>query len=190
MADSNFVLSDILRNNIRNITPYSTARDEFQGVALVNLDANENSFGSVGNGNYNRYPDPYQHELKEVVSKIKGMPIDQIFLGGSGSDEGIGLLYTAFCEPGVDNAIVCPPTYGMYKIPILSASGIHSLIKSICASTGLASLEPVIYPPGAAFEVTSPAVTASVTAVKIIGLVDKTEVYRNGVFYTYGLTAL
>lgn len=116
MADSNFVLSDILRNNIRNITPYSTARDEFQGVALVNLDANENSFGSVGNGNYNRYPDPYQHELKQVVSKIKGMPVDQMFLGGSGSDEGIGLLYTAFCEPGVDNAIVCPPTYGMYGV--------------------------------------------------------------------------
>ena len=116
MADSNFVLSDILRNNIRNITPYSTARDEFQGVALVNLDANENSFGSVGNGNYNRYPDPYQFELKQVVSKIKNIPVDQIFLGGSGSDEGIGLLYTAFCEPGIDNAIVCPPTYGMYGV--------------------------------------------------------------------------
>ena len=116
MANSNFVLSDLLRNNIRNITPYSTARDEYQGVALVNLDANENSFGSVGNGNYNRYPDPYQFELKQVVSKIKNIPVDQIFLGGSGSDEGIGLLYTAFCEPGIDNAIVCPPTYGMYGV--------------------------------------------------------------------------
>ncbi|MCQ2605991.1 MAG: histidinol-phosphate transaminase [Bacteroidales bacterium] len=116
MADSTFTLSEILRNNIKNITPYSTARDDFKGVALVNLDANENSFGSVGNGNYNRYPDPYQYELKQVVSKIKGMPIEQIFLGGSGSDEGIGLLYTAFCEPGVDNAIVCPPTYGMYGV--------------------------------------------------------------------------
>lgn len=116
MAKSNFVLFDILRNNIRNITPYSTARDDFQGVALVNLDANENSFGSVGNGNNNRYPDPYQHDLKAVVSKIKGIPTDQIFLGGSGSDEGIGLLYTAFCEPRIDNAIVCPPTYGMYGV--------------------------------------------------------------------------
>ena len=116
MADSNFSLVDILRSNIRNITPYSTARDEYQGVALVNLDANENSFGSVGNGSYNRYPDPYQIELKKVVSKIKGIPTDQMFLGGSGSDEGIGLLYTAFCEPGKDNAIVCPPTYGMYGV--------------------------------------------------------------------------
>ena len=116
MADSNFSLVDVLRSNIRNITPYSTARDEYQGVALVNLDANENSFGSVGNGSYNRYPDPYQIELKKVVSKIKGMPTDQIFLGGSGSDEGIGLLYTAFCDPGKDNAIVCPPTYGMYGV--------------------------------------------------------------------------
>ena len=116
MADSNFSLVNVLRSNIRNITPYSTARDEYQGVALVNLDANENSFGSVGNGPNNRYPDPYQIELKKVVSKIKGMPIDQMFLGGSGSDEGIGLLYTAFCEPGKDNAIVCPPTYGMYGV--------------------------------------------------------------------------
>src|SRR5574344_1712075 len=116
MADSNFSLVDVLRSNIRNITPYSTARDEYQGVALVNLDANENSFGSVGNGPNNRYPDPYQIELKKVVSKIKGMPTDQIFLGGSGSDEGIGLLYTAFCDPGKDNAIVCPPTYGMYGV--------------------------------------------------------------------------
>lgn len=116
MTSSNFILSNFLRANIRNITPYSTARDEYQGVALVNLDANENSFGSVGNGNYNRYPDPYQHDLKKVVSKIKNVPIDQIFLGGSGSDEAIGLLYTAFCEPGVDNAIVCPPTYGMYGV--------------------------------------------------------------------------
>ncbi len=116
MADSTFNLSEILRKNIRNITPYSTARDDFQGVALVNLDANENSFGSVGNGKNNRYPDPYQSELKKVVSKIKDIPTDQIFLGGSGSDEGIGLLYTAFCEPGVDNAIVCPPTYGMYGV--------------------------------------------------------------------------
>ncbi len=112
----NFVLSDMLRNNIKNITPYSTARDDFKGVALVNLDANENSFGSVGNGANNRYPDPYQYNLKQIVSKIKGLPIDQIFLGGSGSDEGIGLLYTAFCEPGKDNAIVCPPTYGMYGV--------------------------------------------------------------------------
>lgn len=116
MADSTFNLSEILRKNIRNITPYSTARDEYQGVALVNLDANENSFGSVGNGHFNRYPDPYQSELKKVVSKIKDIPTDQIFLGGSGSDEGIGLLYTAFCEPGIDNAIVCPPTYGMYGV--------------------------------------------------------------------------
>lgn len=116
MADSTFNLYEILRKNIRNITPYSTARDEFQGVALVNLDANENSFGSVGNGHFNRYPDPYQSELKKVISGIKGMPVDQIFLGGSGSDEGIGLLYTAFCEPGIDNAIVCPPTYGMYGV--------------------------------------------------------------------------
>lgn len=111
----NFSLSNILRDNIKQIKPYSTARDEYSGIALVNLDANENPYGSIGGTKNNRYPDPYQFQLKEIVSKIKGIPVNQIFLG-NGSDEGIDLLYTAFCNPGIDNAIICPPTYGMYKV--------------------------------------------------------------------------
>lgn len=108
-------ITDLLRTNIKNIKPYSTARDEYSGIALVNLDANENSFGSIDGTNNHRYPDPYQSQLKQIISEIKQIPQNQIFLG-NGSDEGIDLLYTAFCNPGVDNAIICPPTYGMYKV--------------------------------------------------------------------------
>lgn len=108
-------ITDLLRTNIKNIKPYSTARDEYSGIALVNLDANENSYGSIDGSNNHRYPDPYQSQLKQIISEIKQIPQNQIFLG-NGSDEGIDLLYTAFCNPGVDNAIICPPTYGMYKV--------------------------------------------------------------------------
>jgi histidinol-phosphate aminotransferase len=111
----NFSLSTLLRENIKNIKPYSTARDEYTGVALVNLDANENPYGSIGGSKHNRYPDPYQTSLKEVISGIKQIPANQIFLG-NGSDEAIDLVYAAFCNPGIDNAIICPPTYGMYKV--------------------------------------------------------------------------
>ncbi|MCL2327030.1 MAG: histidinol-phosphate transaminase [Bacteroidetes bacterium] len=111
----NFSLSTLLRENIKNIRPYSTARDEYSGVALVNLDANENPFGAVDGSANNRYPDPYQTPLKQVVAQIKGVPANQIFLG-NGSDEGIDLIFKAFCNPGVDTAIICPPTYGMYSV--------------------------------------------------------------------------
>lgn len=113
--NSNVSIANLLRNNIKQIKPYSTARDEYSGVALVNLDANENPYSSIDGGAYNRYPDPYQIELKQAISKIKQIPANQIFLG-NGSDEGIDLLYTAFCNPGIDNTILCPPTYGMYKV--------------------------------------------------------------------------
>ncbi|HON53834.1 MAG TPA: histidinol-phosphate transaminase, partial [Bacteroidales bacterium] len=104
-----FSISHLLRKNIQQIKPYSTARDEYSGVALINLDANENPFGSIDGSLYNRYPDPYQIELKKRISQIKNVPVENMFLG-NGSDEGIDLLYTAFCNPGVDNVILCPPT--------------------------------------------------------------------------------
>lgn len=110
-----FNLDNILRNNIRTLKPYSSARDEFKGKEGVFLDANENSYGSPLKENYNRYPDPLQLDLKEKLSKIKGLPIQNIFLG-NGSDEAIDILFRAFCEPGKDNAIICPPTYGMYEV--------------------------------------------------------------------------
>lgn len=106
---------DLQRENIKNLSPYSTARDEFKGQASVYLDANENSFGSPLPANYNRYPDPLQLDVKDAISKIKGVPIENTFLG-NGSDEAIDLLFRAFCNPGKDNVIILPPTYGMYEV--------------------------------------------------------------------------
>lgn len=110
-----FDLDSIIRPNIRNLVPYSSARDEFTGEAKVFLDANENSLGSPLLKWYNRYPDPHQQALKEKLSKIKGIAPSHIFLG-NGSDEAIDILFRAFCEPGRHNVIVCPPTYGMYEV--------------------------------------------------------------------------
>ncbi len=106
---------NLVRNNIRNLKPYSSARDEFKGEANIFLDANENSLGSPLLKWYNRYPDPMQWKIKEKLSVIKQVPVDQIFLG-NGSDEPIDLLFRCFCEPGVDEVIVFPPTYGMYEV--------------------------------------------------------------------------
>ncbi len=110
-----FDINKILRENIKNLTPYSSARDEFQGEASVYLDANENAFGSPLDEQYNRYPDPMQYNVKKRLSEIKGLPVRNIFLG-NGSDEAIDILFRSFCNPGVDNVILVPPTYGMYEV--------------------------------------------------------------------------
>ena len=110
-----FDLNILLRENIKKLVPYSSARDEFKGEAKIFLDANENSFGSPLTKWYNRYPDPLQWKVKEKLSEIKGIPSSNIFLG-NGSDECIDVLQRAFCEPGIDNIIICPPTYGMYEV--------------------------------------------------------------------------
>ena len=110
-----FSLNNILRQNIKNLTPYSSARDEYQGEASVFLDANENAFGSPLDEAYNRYPDPLQYNVKKRLSAIKGVPIPNIFLG-NGSDEAIDILFRSFCNPGMDNVILVPPTYGMYEV--------------------------------------------------------------------------
>lgn len=104
-------IQDLLRKNIRSLQPYSCARDEFKGEASVYLDANENPY----NAPYNRYPDPLQWEVKELLSKIKNVHTENIFLG-NGSDEPIDLMYRAFCEPRIDNVVAIEPTYGMYKV--------------------------------------------------------------------------
>ncbi|MBK1440903.1 histidinol-phosphate transaminase [Parapedobacter sp. ISTM3] len=114
MANS-FDLTNLLRDNIRKLIPYSSARDEFKGEASVLMDANENAYGSPLDRSYNRYPDPLQHQLKLKLSGIKGVPARNIFLG-NGSDEAIDLLYRAFCRPGIDNVLLVPPTYGMYEV--------------------------------------------------------------------------
>ncbi|MCR4604083.1 MAG: histidinol-phosphate transaminase [Prevotella sp.] len=105
-------LQDLVRPNIWKLAPYSSARDEYSGhEAHVFLDANENPYGNQ----LNRYPDPLQRELKQRLSKLKGIPADHIFLG-NGSDEAIDLLYRCFCQPQTDNVVAIEPTYGMYKV--------------------------------------------------------------------------
>ena len=110
-----FSINNIIRANIKNLTPYSSARDEYKGEASVYLDANENAFGSPLEQQYNRYPDPLQYKVKKRLSDIKGVPPRNIFLG-NGSDEAIDILFRSFCNPGVDNVILVPPTYGMYEV--------------------------------------------------------------------------
>ena len=105
-------LEELTRKNIWSLAPYSSARNEYAGrEARVFLDANENPY----NQPFNRYPDPLQLELKEVLSKLKRVPAECIFLG-NGSDEAIDLPYRCFCEPGRDNVVAIEPTYGMYKV--------------------------------------------------------------------------
>lgn len=105
-------LKELTRPNIWNLKPYSSARNEYVGkAAKVFLDANENPYNSP----YNRYPDPLQTEVKDRLSKIKGVKPEQIFLG-NGSDEAIDLLYRCFTCPGRDNVVAIEPTYGMYKV--------------------------------------------------------------------------
>jgi len=107
-------INNLIRDNIRAIKPYSSARDDFKDVStndMVFLDANENPFE---NG-VNRYPDPLQKNLKKLVSKIKKIDEESIFVG-NGSDEVLDLIVRAFCEPNKDNIITLPPTYGMYGV--------------------------------------------------------------------------
>ena len=103
-------IESLVRPNIRAMVPYSTARDEFKGVAEVFMDANESPFD---NG-YNRYPDPSQARLKRRIAEIKGVDVQNIFVG-NGSDEAIDLCFRIFCNPGLDNAIAIAPSYGMYS---------------------------------------------------------------------------
>lgn len=110
-----FDLQNLVRKNIRNLKPYSSARSEFDGSAEVFLDANENAFGSPAGLGLNRYPDPLQLELKRRIAAMKGVSPSQIFVG-NGSDEAIDLLFRIFCEPGRDEVVICPPTYGMYRV--------------------------------------------------------------------------
>ena len=110
-----FNLQNIVRKHILSLAPYSSARDEYTGKEGVFLDANENPLGSATPENWNRYPDPYQWEIKEKLAPLKGCRPTQIFLG-NGSDEPIDLIIRLTCEPQEDNIIILPPTYGMYEV--------------------------------------------------------------------------
>ncbi len=111
MNFTNFQLNNSLRPNIAALQPYSSARDEYSGAEAIFFDANENPFNSP----FNRYPDPYQRELKRKISALKGVEPETIFLG-NGSDEAIDLLFRAFCVPGKNNVVSIDPTYGMYQV--------------------------------------------------------------------------
>ncbi len=104
-------INSLVRRCIASLTPYSTARDEYQGALGVFLDANESPYE---NG-YNRYPDPHQKALKAQMAEIKGVATENIFIG-NGSDEAIDLIFRVFCEPRVDNVVAIAPSYGMYKV--------------------------------------------------------------------------
>ena len=113
MAANTFNPESLVRENVGNLKPYSSARDEYvsDGSEMIFLDANENPFE---NG-VNRYPDPHQRALRSLLADLKGTPRDQILLG-NGSDEVLDLFFRAFCEPRRDNVISLPPTYGMYQV--------------------------------------------------------------------------
>ena len=106
-------IKDLIRQNIKSLEAYSSARDEFKAMSsgFVFIDANESPFDT----GLNRYPDPQQNLVKEALSKIKGISKEQILLG-NGSDEVLDLIFRVFCEPREDNVIVLPPTYGMYEV--------------------------------------------------------------------------
>ncbi|MCU0444974.1 MAG: histidinol-phosphate transaminase [Microscillaceae bacterium] len=150
----NFDLNALLRPNIQNLKPYSSARDEFSGTASVFLDANENPYGSAGHQvAYNRYPDPLQQAIKTRLAELEGLSPQQIFLG-NGSDEAIDLLIRAFCEPHQDHILLLPPTYGMYKV-----------------SADINAVDIVEVPLTSDFQVNRSAVLAKITAkTKIIFL--------------------
>jgi histidinol-phosphate aminotransferase len=103
-------IKNLVRENVLRLTPYSCARDDFKGSSGIFMDANENPYG-----NLNRYPDPYQKELKASVSGFRGIEEEKIFLG-NGSDEIIDLCFRIFCNPGIDSALTFTPTYGMYEV--------------------------------------------------------------------------
>ena len=104
-------ITPLVRPNIAALAPYSTARDEYDGPIGIFLDANESPY----NNGYNRYPDPHQAALKARIAPIKGIPVENLFLG-NGSDEAIDLVFRIFCEPGKDNAVIMAPSYGMYGV--------------------------------------------------------------------------
>ena len=110
----NFDINNLVRENVKLMKPYSSARDEFEDFDTANmifLDANENPF----NNGVNRYPDPQQSSVKSVLASMQNVSKNQILLG-NGSDEVLDLIFRAFCEPRIDNVITLPPTYGMYGV--------------------------------------------------------------------------
>ena len=140
-----FDLDNILRKNIANLTPYSSARDEYKGKEGIFLDANENSYGSPLNENYNRYPDPMQLSLKEKISKIKGLPVENIFLG-NGSDEAIDILFRSAARvygPRVTGVLLSgSDDDGALGLSAILEAGGMAIVQSPVPSAGLCRCGP------------------------------------------------
>ena len=119
---------NLLRTHLKSLIPYSSARDDYSGSEGVFLDANENPYGSITEQDWNRYPDPYQIDLKKRIAEVKGSRWNNLFLG-NGSDEPIDLLFRAFCEPREDQVIINAPTYGMYQVSAgINGVGINEVL--------------------------------------------------------------
>lgn len=137
---ANYNFNSIIRQSIKNLKPYSSARDEFKGQADIFLDANENPFPS----GYNRYPDPLQMKVKEKLAVIKNLSPSNMFLG-NGSDEAIDLLIRAFCEPYNDAILITDPTYGMYAVCAdVNAVNINRVTLTIDYDLDVTSIEKAI----------------------------------------------
>ena len=117
-----FSIQKLVRENVRRLAPYSSARSEFCDNAKIFLDANENSFGSPLGDCHNRYPDPHHFALKKRIAELNGVRLTEVCVG-NGSDEAIDLLIRVFCRPQIDNVVICPPTYGMYEV----AAGVNDV---------------------------------------------------------------
>ena len=131
---TNFNIKSLVRENIKSLKPYSSARDEYKDATsddMIFLDANENPFE---NG-VNRYPDPQQNSVKELLSGIKNIHKKNILLG-NGSDEVLDLIFRAFCEPKEDNIITLPPTraserkLSIHLTPTIPAQAMVSLMRT------------------------------------------------------------
>lgn len=141
-----FDIEKLVRPNVREMAPYSSARDEFEGEAQIYLDANENSLGSASNELFNRYPDPRQNLLRARVAELKGVQPEQLFFG-NGSDEPIDLLFRAFCQPQKDRALIFPPTYGMYKVQAnINDTPVDEILLNDDFSLPLEKIQEVINP--------------------------------------------
>ena len=133
-------IEKLIRKNIWELQPYSCAREEYEGGQAILLDANENPFDT----GVNRYPDPYQRELKKELARLKEVKVDHMILG-NGSDELIDLLIRSFCEPAEDNIVVFSPGYAMYEVSAaINRVGVKKITFQEITREGLLDLAPTI----------------------------------------------
>jgi histidinol-phosphate aminotransferase len=110
-------IENLARDNVRRLTPYQSAR-RLGGKGDVWLNANEYPQApqyQLTLQTLNRYPECQPAQVIERYAAYAGVAPEQVLVS-RGADEGIELLIRAFCEPGKDAVLFCPPTYGMYAV--------------------------------------------------------------------------